>query len=121
MPRRSRCCLLCGFLLVAAWTALAQSKSKLPVQYAPELWKIGSGEACVYLLGSIHVGTMAMYPLPKPIEEDFAASRALLLETYAAPGAHDVRALDAMAERAAYPDGDSLWKHIDADTTRRLK
>ena len=122
MPRVAGRCLWYGLLAAsAAWPALAQSKTKLPIEYAPELWKIGGGDGCIYLLGSIHVGTKAMYPLPQPIEEDFAASRTLLLETYVAPGANTDSALDAMVERVAYPEGDSLWKHIDPDVTRRIK
>ena len=42
------------------------------------LWKVtGKTGGTAYLLGSIHVATPDMYPLPKEIDEAFEASKVL--------------------------------------------
>ena len=63
-----------------------------------------------------------MYPLPKLVEDDFATCPVLLLETYSPPGERgDGASILAPLEKGAYyPEGDSLWKHVNAKTRDRL-
>jgi uncharacterized protein YbaP (TraB family) len=74
----------------------------------------------VYLLGSIHLGSKDMYPLPAEIEDAFAGSSALLVEA-------DIRHMDmskaqaAILEKGLYPAGDSLWNHVSPDTRKKIE
>lgn len=42
--------------------------------------KVSSPSNAIYLLGSIHVGSKDMYPMPKEIEQAFERSTALVVE-----------------------------------------
>jgi uncharacterized protein YbaP (TraB family) len=81
------------------------------------LWKASWAKHTVYLLGSIHVATRDMYPLPGHIELAFRNSTTLLVEV-------DVNKMDQgkfqalLMANGMYPPGDSLWNHINADTKR---
>src|SRR5258707_3853038 len=82
-------------------TAVATPATKKAI-----FWKASSPTSVTYLLGSIHLGTKDMYPLPVEIEDAFAGSVALLVEA-------DVRHLDmsraqaVVLEKGLYPTGDS--------------
>jgi uncharacterized protein YbaP (TraB family) len=120
---RSRVHLL-AILLPGALAMLAQPVAQRTSEefYQPKLWKLSSTDNAVYLLGSIHVGTPEMYPLPKAIEEAFAASSVLLVETYSPPSDHTNEAVveNIMQEKGFYPRNDSLWKHIGKEARHRL-
>ena len=83
-------------------------------------WKATSGANSIYLLGSIHIGSKEMYPLPKEFEDAFSASKSLIVEV-------DVNHLDMgkmqaqMLSRGMYGGDDSLWSHVSADTRKRLE
>ncbi len=66
---------LAAALLVAAGTqsVAAQSGGAL-------LWEVTSPSTTVYLLGTIHVGSRAMYPLPSVIENAYARAQVIALE-----------------------------------------
>jgi uncharacterized protein YbaP (TraB family) len=52
-----------------------------PLVAVPGLfWSVESGNAKVYLLGSMHAGTPDLYPLPAFIDEAYMASDALVVE-----------------------------------------
>src|SRR5262245_52409608 len=85
-----------GALLLACLTALPYASAQTAPAPAPKkalFWKVTSPTSTAYLLGSIHLGSKDMYPLPKEIEDAFAASTALLVEA-------DVRHVD-MAQMQA--------------------
>src|SRR5437870_328701 len=75
------------------------------------LWRIQSGKATAYLLGSIHVAKASMYPLDPQIEKAFNNSAALVVEADASPDKAMGLAMKMMA-RASYPPDDALDKHI---------
>ena len=83
------------------------------------LWKAVSGSNVVYLLGSIHLASKAVYPLPKVMTDGFARSKVLVVEV-------DINKID-MASAAQYlasgrySDGDTLWKHLSPETTAKVK
>lgn len=48
---------------------------------APFLWKVEGEAATHYLLGSVHLLPESVYPLPDALEQAYAQTRALVLET----------------------------------------
>jgi hypothetical protein len=56
--------------------------SPIPAQPAGKcmMWKVSSKTATVYLLGSMHLATPQMYPLPREMEDAFARSDLLVVE-----------------------------------------
>lgn len=79
------------------------------------LWRIQSGKATAYLLGSIHVAKATMYPLDAQIERAFSNSNVLVVEADASPEKAMAVAMKMMG-RAGYPLDDSLDKHISKET-----
>lgn len=84
------------------------------------MWKATNGTNVVYLLGSIHIGSKKMYPLAKPIEDAYSASKTLVVEV----NLNKVNPMDSMGyvtEVGMYKGDDNLWKHIKPATTDRVK
>ena len=79
------------------------------------MWKASSARNAVYLLGSIHMASRDLYPLPDHIEQAFHKSNVLVVEV-------DLNRLDQtkfqglMAANGLYPREDSLWNHISPGT-----
>jgi uncharacterized protein YbaP (TraB family) len=100
--------------------AQAPATATAPATKKAIFWKVSSPTNTVYLLGSIHLGSKDMYPLPPEIEEAFAGSSALLVEA-------DIRHMDmskaqaAILEKGLYPAGDSLWNHVSPDTRKKIE
>jgi uncharacterized protein YbaP (TraB family) len=96
----------------------APAAAKQPVKGM--FWRATNGTNTVYLLGSIHLASEAMYPLPKPIEDGFTNSKTLVVEV-------DLTKVDQskvssmVMEKGLYPDGDDLLKHISKDDAKKLQ
>lgn len=79
------------------------------------IWKASSPHSTIYLLGSIHVASSDMYPLPRHIEEAFRRSSVLVVEV-------DLNKIDQtkfqplLMAKGMYPFNDSLWNHISPET-----
>jgi uncharacterized protein YbaP (TraB family) len=79
------------------------------------MWKASSPHSAIYLLGSIHVASPDMYPLPRHIEEAFRRSSVLVVEV-------DLNKIDQsklqplLMAKGMYPLNDSLWNHVRPDT-----
>jgi uncharacterized protein len=79
------------------------------------LWKVSSAASAIYLLGSIHVASSDMYPLPRHIEEAFRRSSVLVVEV-------DLNKVDQstmqplVMAKGMYPFNDSLWNHVSPET-----
>jgi uncharacterized protein YbaP (TraB family) len=84
------------------------------------LWKVMGGKGTVYLLGSIHAAKADFYPLPRPIERDFAKS-SVLVEEINLSRQDPARLRRLMLEKGLYPAGDNLANHISAETRRALQ
>src|SRR5688572_17338730 len=94
--------------LLLVWTAadVAAQRPSGDADGRLFLWKATSKTNTVYLLGSIHVATEDMYPLPDEILKAFAASKALAVEvdlTKVDPAAMQT----VMMEKGVYPPGDT--------------
>jgi uncharacterized protein YbaP (TraB family) len=102
-------------LLLAVSTGAAQAGKK----GKHFLWRVQSGTSTAYLLGSIHILKKDFYPLSKEIEDAFAASSVLAVEA----NIDDVSRIDVtkMIEKALYPAGDSVDKHLSPKTYELLK
>src|SRR5437588_11943999 len=117
---RSRALLSCTvvFLLLAgrAWCfqqPAAAPNSAASAQPARKfmMWKVTSPDGTAYLLGSIHMADKKIYPLPRVIEDSFAASKTLVVEINMKT--LDQQKLTAEMMRAGmYPEGDGLSKHV---------
>ena len=108
-------------LLYACVAALPQAAAQDAQAVKKGLfWKATSGTNTIYLLGSIHLGSKDMYPLPKEFEDAYASSRTLVVEV-------DLNKVDMQKMQAAvfskglYGGGDSLWEHVSPETRRRWR
>jgi hypothetical protein len=83
-------------------------------------WKVSSGEKVAWLLGSIHLGSKGMYPLPKEMEDAFERSTALLVEI-------DINHVDMgkmqmlVFQTGLYGGDETLWDHVSPETRQRLE
>ncbi len=84
------------------------------------MWKAVSGDQAVYLLGSIHMGSKKMYPLPKVIEDAFSRSKTLVVEVDISK-VDPSSAMTFVTEKGLYAGEDNLWKHLSPDTTKKVK
>jgi len=83
----------------------------------PLIYAVRSPTTTVYLFGTIHVGTPALYPLSRQVEEAFAAASVLALE---ADPTNESSLMQASA-RAMYSPPDTLAHHIPPELYRRLE
>jgi uncharacterized protein YbaP (TraB family) len=83
-------------------------------------WKVSGSAGTAYLLGSLHFGSEAIYPLDSEIQAAFAGSDRLAVEI-------DLQSIDPgavvrwVSENGAYLDGTTLADHVSAETWRALK
>lgn len=80
------------------------------------LWKLSHGNNVAYVLGSLHVGNAAMYPLPASVERAFKEAQVLAVE---ADIANPQATMTAMS-LGLYADGDTLANHISPTLAARL-
>ncbi len=84
------------------------------------LWRLTSGEATVYLLGSVHFGTDRMYPLPPVIDAAFAKADALVVEVNTA-ALDPVATARLVASLGNYQDGSSLREALSDLDWQKLR
>lgn len=89
----------------------------VPARRQGTLFKVSRNGRVAYLFGTIHVGAKSFYPLAPEVSQALSEANELVLEL-------DTRANDAfqraVAAHASYPAGDSIGKHVSADTLTRL-
>jgi uncharacterized protein YbaP (TraB family) len=109
--------------LAAASQLAAQNPTAAPPPAAVKralFWKVSSRENTAYLLGSVHLGSKDMYPLPKEVEDAFEKSTALIVEV-------DINHVDQaklqgiVMESGMYAGDDTLWNHIGKENRARLE
>jgi uncharacterized protein YbaP (TraB family) len=122
--RRNVVRLFALLMALPAGSAFAQGVPKDAVHAAPAasrrflMWKVSSPTATVYLVGSIHVATPELYPLPDAMESAFAASKVLAVEVNIKN--LDSKANDLTQALGLYGEGDTLSKHISKPTSDAL-
>ena len=113
---RIRFTLFCAlFFLLPASIAQAQAAPAAAQKQHPArkfmMWKVTSPEGTAYLLGSIHLAAKDIYPLPRVIEDSFAASKTLVVEINMKT--LDQQKLNAeMIQAGMYPEGEGLSNHV---------
>ncbi len=85
------------------------------------LWHASRGDAEVWLLGSVHVGTEDFYPLDPRIETAFAGADTLACEIDLTDPAKAAKASLLAMQKGSYPAGETLRDHISAATWQALE
>jgi uncharacterized protein YbaP (TraB family) len=97
----------------------AQAPAPSPAKKAL-FWTATSENNIVYLLGSVHVGSKAMYPLAPEIEDAFDRSTVLIEEVDLST--LDIPKIQALVQQLGrYPEDDSLWNHISPETRKLVE
>ena len=96
-------------MMLCASCAMAQSEGIL--------YRVTGGKNEMVLLGSIHVGSPEMYPLGQKITEALSEADTIVFEC----DTESPEALQATMKLMSYAKGDSLDKHISAQTYALLK
>ncbi len=109
--RRLRERLGLALALLSALLASAQGGS------TPLIYEVRSQTNTVYLFGTVHVGTRALYPLSPQVEQAFAASRTLALEA----NPLDQQEVAAAMDYAMYKAPDELSMHVSPKLFERVK
>jgi uncharacterized protein YbaP (TraB family) len=99
------------FVALFARPTLAQQGS------TPLVYEVRSPTTTLYLFGTLHVGTPALYPLGRQVEEAFASASVLALE---ADPTNQGSLMQATAS-AMYSPPDTLANHIPPELYRRLE
>ncbi len=84
------------------------------------MWKVSSKTATVYLLGSMHMATPEMFPLPKEMEEAFAKSDTLVVEVNINK-IDQAKVMQLAQEKGMYKGDDTLSGSIKRETLDQLK
>ena len=86
------------------------------------IWKASSADTTIYLVGSIHVGTKAMYPLAPIYDTAFNKAADLVVEIDLNKEQKDPTALmSKLMGVGMYQGDDDLYKHVPLDTAKQLR
>ena len=119
MPHSARALCIAAFVcLVVALPAFAQDREQKPENCC--LWRVESGKATLYVLGSVHVGNEKMYPLNPAIEAAFEASDVLVVEINISKVNH-AKLNRLVLRKGMYSGDDTLEKNLSKETLKRLK
>jgi uncharacterized protein YbaP (TraB family) len=94
--------------IAAVLVASAAGQCAAAQANTPLLWEVTSKSTTVYLLGTIHVGSASMYPLPPAVESAYRRSQVLALE--ADPG--DPTALMMAMGTVMYQAPETLERNV---------
>ena len=105
--------LLLPLLLLAVVPAFAEEEPLF-------MWRAVKGEATIHLLGSVHAGRDAWYPLDGRIETALAAADTVACELDVSDPATVMQAAVAAQKEGMYPAGESLRDHVSASVWAEL-
>lgn len=83
------------------------------------LWKVTKGAESAYVMGSIHAGTEALYPLDPSLLAAFEASEVLAVEADVVKGL--MAAQMFVMKHGVYTDGSSVEAELSAELVAKLK
>ncbi len=95
-------------LLIGLAAALAPFMTSAQEGRSGLLWEVRSPTTRVFLLGTIHVGSRDLYPLPAAVESAYSAATALAIEADLSTQA----SIAALGNRFVYVPPDNLERHI---------
>lgn len=104
----------------AATASGAATPSPVQPEHRTFLWSVSSSSATVYLLGSVHVASPAVYPLDPRIESAFDGADTLVLEMALDP-ATQVQVGQKLAIAGTYPAGDTIDLHLNRESLQLLQ
>lgn len=84
------------------------------------LWKVTKDGNTAYLLGSVHVATPDMYPLPKELYTAFDECKALAVEADIEK-VNQVELQTTVMKKGMYPGADTLSKKLSKESADALK
>lgn len=116
--RKLNISLLIGLTLCCFYSAYAQAEPKVSSKNI--LWRIGSQNNSVYLLGSIHLLKSDNYPLNDIIENAFEDSQILVLE-FDLESMNDPEIQRTMLMKGMFSEGQTLEKSIGKDAYKLAK
>jgi uncharacterized protein YbaP (TraB family) len=99
-----------GCFLLCLWLAL-------PAGAANFLWEVSSLTNKVYLFGTVHAAKEEWYPLPRAVEEAYAASPVLVVEA----DVTDTAAMQRTAPAMTYKPPDTLRNHVPPAEYERFR
>lgn len=105
--------------LTDMYTSMEEDTTEAGLASQGFLWKVEKSGNVVYLLGSIHVGDEALYPLRTEINEAFAASNVVVTEvdiTKKLTKEED----EAIEKLVYYNDGTTIKNHISPETYAKV-
>jgi uncharacterized protein len=112
---------MAGLVVLLGLAAVyAQAPATQAGQTQRLFWKVTSPTTEIYCLGSIHVATDDMYPLPAEIEKAYQEAKDLVVEADVTKVNQLALAMQVM-QVGMYAEGDSLEKHISAEAMRALR
>jgi uncharacterized protein YbaP (TraB family) len=83
-------------------------------------WKAAGRGGTVYMLGSVHVASPGLYPLPDAIEQAFERSEFLVVEANILQNSMDMGLMTTIQEKGLLPEGRTLRDEIPADVYATL-
>jgi uncharacterized protein YbaP (TraB family) len=120
MFRRFRIPAVLIFLLALLGAAQAQTATQpQPKPRRFLMWKATSPTVTIYLVGSIHVGNSAMYPLPQQVESAFSAAKVLAVEINI-KNTDQAKMMGLVQKYGMYGADDTLSKHLTKETSAAL-
>jgi len=111
--------ILAGLTLGAIASGYPQSKTAAVAPKRCLMWKAVNGPNVVYLVGSIHIGSKDMYPLPKVMEDAFTRASVLAVELDITKDQGETS--QKAMKLGTYEGEDNLWNHISKETADRVK
>lgn len=113
---------ICGlitfiFLLLLIWAGLVRAAETEPDKTF--LWRVKSPSTTAYVLGSIHLATPKLYPLPRRIEESFDRADILAVEVNI-NAVDQIKVQEWLAVNGFYPENRSLEQNLSAKTKAGL-
>jgi uncharacterized protein YbaP (TraB family) len=97
----------------------ATSQTTTAISGKAFIWKISSDTTHVYLLGSVHVASLDLYPLDQTIEDAFVSSDYLVVEVNT-NNLTQAYATQLLLDYGTYPDGDGFKKHVPEELYNKL-
>ena len=84
------------------------------------MWKVSSPTATVYLVGSLHLATPEMYPLPKEMEDAFAKADTLTVEVNTNK-LDQQKLMSVMQTKGMYQGDETLSTNLKKETLQELQ
>jgi uncharacterized protein YbaP (TraB family) len=99
--------------------ARAEAPQTAPAAGKCMMWKVSSPTATVYLVGSVHLATPEMYPLPKEMEDAFAKADTLTVEVNTNK-LDQQKLISLMQTKGMYQGDETLSTNLKKETMQAL-